>query len=117
MDIDTLFDFPLHRQCPVFLYHVGETRGFEATAERFSSGSFFCLTTEVFAPSEEVECEVRIPGRNRAAVRFRAEVLRVIADRQIEGYGIECRLLNYRIHRSATAEATALPMGVGLAWA
>lgn len=79
----------------LFLFHEGEKRGFEATAQRFGPDSLFCTSAEVFEPLEKLECEVRIPGPTTAVVRFRAEVQRVIADCHLDGFGIDCRLLDY----------------------
>lgn len=89
------------RENRLFLFHEGEKRGFEARAQSFGPDGLFCTSAEVFEPLEKLECEVRIPGRTMAVVRFLVEVQRVIADRRIEGFGLDCKLLDCEIHRSA----------------
>ena len=93
-------DLNLLLHCPVLLYRLGEPLAIEAWVKEISPQEFYCISPEVFAPRDAVECELMIPAKslelpheNRLILRCRAEVRRLIADRHISGYGIICRVL------------------------
>ena len=96
--------FPL--RCRVLLYRRGERRAIEAWTEEIRPDGFYCIAPEVFAPHDEVECELMIPGKNlelldekTVILRCRAEVRCLIADQHISGYGVVCRVLSCKIEQ------------------
>jgi PilZ domain-containing protein len=91
-------DPSLKLRCPILLYRPGEPRAVKAVTEEISRQGFYCISPEVFAPLDRVECEVTISLEGlpkSTTLRCRAEVLRLVADRHLSGYGVVCRVLDW----------------------
>jgi PilZ domain len=90
----------------IVLYRLGEAAKIETTTEDISSEGFYCISEQPFSPNEKLECEVIIPSEDRGpsledslVLRCRAEVIRVVADGLKPGFGLACRLQDYKVGR------------------
>jgi len=101
---------------PVRLHRLGEPRVFEALVEDITCEGFYCNSPELFAPSEEVQCDVIIAGPSLGPplgatliLRCRAEVLRTVADWHVPGYGIDFQVLDCKVLTGPRLELLPLP--------
>jgi PilZ domain len=83
----------LKLHCVAHLYRPGETEWTEAKVENISATGLYCISPQPFLPLEKLECEVMMPAENSniLALRFQAEVLRIVMDGSTNGFGLACK--------------------------
>ncbi len=98
----------------IVLHRLGDTAAIQTTTENINSDGFFCVSEQPFSPYETLECEVVIPAQDLGAateeslvLHCQAEVVRVVADGLKPGYGLACRLKDYKISRQVLDEKAA----------
>lgn len=79
-----------------------------------STDGFYCNTSEPFAPGEKLTCLVALPTRppapqedgNQLCLEAEVEVVRLVMNNG-DGFGIGCRILEYRVLSRAAAVSWA----------
>jgi hypothetical protein len=92
---------------PLVLFRPGGTDRVETKTEDVSCDSFCCISDRPFSPGDRLECELFIPGDALSSVpeddlclRCQVRVVRVEELGPL-GFGVTCRLEDYKIGRSA----------------
>jgi len=87
--------------CLVLLRQPTQRHLLNAPKEADQCGAIYCISPSPFVPLEELKCEIVISEidpetslQKQLLLRCRAEVLRVVADRHLPGWGIACRVLD-----------------------
>jgi hypothetical protein len=93
---------------PLVLFRPGEAEKIETKTEDVSCDSFYCISDRPFSPDDRLECELLIPGDELSSVpeddlclRCRVRVVRAVERGPQLGFGIACRLEDYKINRTA----------------
>ena len=93
---------------PLVLFRSGEADRIETKTEDVSCDSFYFVSDHPFSPNDRLECELLIPGDKLSSVpeddlclRCGVRVVRVLAKGPQLGFGVACRLEDYKISRSA----------------
>jgi len=79
------------------------TRIVESKTQNLSSGGFYCISTEAFAPGDSVECVFTLPApdlghwQTGLCLHCHAEVVRVEKTDPDFGFGLACRIQNYSL--------------------
>ena len=78
----------------------------EAKTENLSSGGFYFILENPLAPGERIECDLTVPNTDRGhtegvagSIRCEAEVLRVEALGTDPGFGVACKILDFKFTR------------------
>jgi hypothetical protein len=70
-----------------------------------SSDGFYCTTSQPFIPGERLRCIISLrQGRQAEPYQYldaEVEVVRIIAPQRESGFGIGCRIWDYRLMRVA----------------
>jgi hypothetical protein len=93
---------------PLVLIRSGDTDRIETTTEDVSCDSFYFVSDRPFSPDDLLECELLIPGDGVSSVpeddlclRCGVRVIRVEERGPQAGFGVACRLEDYKVSRSA----------------
>jgi hypothetical protein len=93
---------------PVVLFRTGETGRIETITEDISCDSFYFVSDHPFSPDDLLECELLIPGdgvssvpEDDLCVHGGVRVIRVEERGPKMGFGVACRLEDYKVSRSA----------------
>jgi hypothetical protein len=94
---------PLHWK--VNLSGDGSGSQSQTVTRDISCDGFYCLVDQCFRPGDPIECDIAVPTHrpsNRdevAYLRCHARAVRVELTGGSPGYGLACRIMNYRLVR------------------
>ena len=78
----------------------------ETRTENLSSGGFYFVLENPLAPGERIECDLTVPNSGRGhkggivgSIHCQAEVLRVEALGTDPGFGVACKILDFKFTR------------------
>jgi hypothetical protein len=103
--------------CLVLLRQPTRRQMLNALIETVQCEAIYCISPEPFVPLAELRCEIVTSAidpetslQKQLLLRCRAEVLRVVADRHLPGWGIASRVLdcNTTLHRGTNAVAASI---------
>ena len=83
----------------IVLHRLGEAAGVKTTVQDISSDGFYCISEQPFSPNEKLDCDLLIP--DSLVLHCQAEVVRVVADGLKPGYGLACRLKDFKTGRQS----------------
>ena len=99
---------------PLALFRPGQIDGIQTTTEDVSCESFSFVSDLPFSLDDRLECEVVVPGDPLSSVpeddlclRCGVRVVRVERRGPQLGFGVVCRLEDYKISRSAKHRETS----------
>jgi len=99
----------------VYVARGGVPYPFRSTTRNLSSHGFYCVLHERLTPGERVECDLVVPthmSRSHEDVlylRCQAQVVRVEELEPVDGYGLACRIEDYRLIHAAGEENAQAP--------
>lgn len=103
-------------QWSVYVARGGVTHPLQSTTRNLSSHGFYCVLHERLTTGERIECDLVVPthiSRNCDDVLFlrcQARVVRVEKMDAGEGYGLACRIEDYRLIRGIAGKAPQEPL-------
>jgi hypothetical protein len=87
---------------PLCIRIPGESICVETKTEDLSCEGFSFISERSFSPHQVLECELVIPGN--LVLRGRAQVVRVVTNRNGGTFGLACRFEDYAIYGSQSDE-------------
>ncbi len=85
-----------------------------------SNNGFYCITTQPFAPGERLTCLIGLPRRlstspeltDRVYLEAEVDVVRIAVNNG-DGFGVGCRIFEYRVLPNEAIPSWALPKAEG----
>lgn len=94
---------------PLLLFCAASDSPVQSETVNISSDGFYCTTREPFAPGDRLRCLLPIPAPPDTAeselyIDAEVEVMRVRIDNKTPGFGLGCRIADYRVVNKQTAQ-------------
>lgn len=107
--IERRTDVRLKLRMPILLFWAESENPVQSETVDISSRGFYCTTKEPFAPGDRLRCLLSLPVprdsvESELYLDGEIEVMRVLVDNATPGFGLGCRIADYRLVNKQTAQ-------------
>jgi PilZ domain-containing protein len=92
----------LNLKLPALLFWPDSDNAVRSETVNISSDGLYCIAQEPFAPGDRLRCLITLGGPFHSAqdclyLEARIEVVRILADNAVPGFGLGCRIKDYHV--------------------